>query len=272
MISTLQQQYRGFIETPSLFEEDFFGIQPFHLPQSLEKINAEVFDIPEKLVLGKRAEHFFAQAIQSSSTYELLAQNLQVIQDKKTWGEFDFFLKNLQLNQKLHVELVYKFYLYNPSFDEEMERWIGPNRKDSLLRKINRLKSHQLPLLFQQEAQETLVHHELNPKEFQQRVCFKATLFVPKNLKNHTFPTINSACIAGFWLHQEQFSAEDYGSFQYFTPQKKDWPVDPALNLQWKSFETIQSEIQVLFQHQKSALLWMKKSEQVFERFFVVWW
>lgn len=238
----------------------------------MKKVNVEGLQVSEKLVLGKRAEHFFAEAIQASETYELLAQNLQVIQDKKTWGEFDFFLKNRQLDQKLHVELVYKFYVYDPSFEEEMERWIGPNRRDSLLRKVNRLKSHQLPLLFQQEAKETLDHHGLHPKEFQQQVCFKANLFVPKNLKNHSFPKINSACIAGFWLHQEQFSAEDYGDFQFFSPKKKDWPIDPAVNTQWKSFQAIQEEIQVLLQRQKSALVWIKKSDQVFERFFVVYW
>lgn len=238
----------------------------------MEKINAEELQIPEKLVLGKRAEHFFAQAIQSSSNYELLAQNLQVIEDKKTWGEFDFFIKDLHQKQKIHVELVYKFYVYDPSFDEEMQRWIGPNRKDSLLRKVKRLKNHQLPLLFQQEAQETLDHHGLDPTEFQQQVCFKANLFIPKHLENHSFPKINSACIAGFWLHQEQFSIEDYGNYQFFSPKKKDWPVDPALNTEWKSFEAIQEEIQVLSQHQKSALLWMKKSEHLFQRFFVVWW
>ena len=40
------------------------------------------------------------------------------------------------LSKILHLELVYKFYLYDKNLGEkEIERWIGPNRSDSLLEK-----------------------------------------------------------------------------------------------------------------------------------------
>ena len=108
------------------------------------------------MVLGKRAEIFFAEAIRQSSHYDLIAQNLQLIHNKQTLGEFDFFLKEQNTQQSLHVELVYKFYVYDSSFKQQLDRWIGPNRKDSLLKKIEHIKSHQFPLLFREESQELL--------------------------------------------------------------------------------------------------------------------
>ena len=56
--------------------------------------------------MGKRAEVFFAEAIQQSSTYEVIAQNLQLIHEKQTLGEFDFFLKENTTQQQAQTELV----------------------------------------------------------------------------------------------------------------------------------------------------------------------
>jgi hypothetical protein len=47
-----------------------------------------------------------------------LYENIQVIEDKKTIGEIDFLLKK-NTKQVIHMELAYKFYLFDPSISSE---------------------------------------------------------------------------------------------------------------------------------------------------------
>ena len=229
-------------------------------------------EISPNLVLGKRAEVFFAEAIKQSSTYEVIAQNLQLIHENQTLGEFDFFLKEKSTQQLIHTELVYKFYVYDPSFENELDRWIGPNRKDTLLKKVEHLKSHQFPLLYREESTTLIQQQEIELGKIEQQVCFLANLFVPKSLLQHQFEFINNDCILGYWLHEHEFTEAEYGEFQFYSPKKPDWPVEPQHHQDWKSFHEILKDAKYLLQHQKAALIWMKKDEYTFERFFVVWW
>ena len=222
--------------------------------------------------MGKRAEVFFAEAIQQSSTYEVIAQNLQLIHEKQTLGEFDFFLKEKSTQQLIHTELVYKFYVYDPKFENELDRWIGPNRKDTLLKKVEHLKSHQFPLLFREESKDLLQQQEINLQQIKQQVCFLANLFVPKKLFNLSFDGVNNACISGYWLHKHDFTEAEYGNFQFYSPKKADWPLQPKHHQDWKSYTEILKNVNNLLQHKKSAFIWLKKDSLTFERFFVVWW
>ncbi|MBW2961574.1 DUF1853 family protein [Mesonia aestuariivivens] len=252
-------------------DKKLFGLTQFQLPKNTSSLQQNI-EIPPNLVLGKRAELFFAEAIRQSSNYDLIAQNLQLIHDKQTLGEFDFFLNEINTNQTIHVELVYKFYVYDLNFENELDRWIGPNRKDTLLKKIDRLKSHQLQLLYKKESKSLLKEHKIELDKTEQQVCFLANLFVPKSLLNHQFKQINNSCILGYWLHENEFSQEEYGSFEFYSPKKPDWPVEPQHHQNWKSYAEILHEVKYLLQHQKAALMWMKKDEQTYERFFIVWW
>jgi hypothetical protein len=65
-----------------------------------------------------------------------LYENIQVIEDKKTIGEIDFIIEDKNTKQVIHMELAYKFYLFDPSISSEpINNWIGPNRDDSLQEK-----------------------------------------------------------------------------------------------------------------------------------------
>ncbi|WP_233357625.1 DUF1853 family protein [Haloflavibacter putidus] len=266
------QQYQGFIQTPELWENNLFELNQFKLPQINKPDLSQLEDINPRLVLGKRAEHFFSLAIQNSKDYELLANNLQIIYNKETLGEFDFFLRNINRKQNLHVELVYKFYVYDPNFEAEMDRWIGPNRKDSLTRKIKHLKTHQLPLLYQPETTEILENVAIDVQNLEQEVCFKANLFLPKYMQSKNIAPLNSACIVGYYLKKEEFTKKDYGNFEYFSPKKPDWPILSESQQEWFSFTEINRQLEQLFANKKSALLWIKKSATTFERCMVVWW
>lgn len=279
MKDRILKQYEGFIKTSSLWEgqgpfdlEQFsFPPEPHLFPQHTEIINV-MPGLSENLVLGKRMESFFSFAIQNSPEYNLIAENLQIVHDKITIGEIDFILENAGNEDKLHIEMVYKFYLYDPTFKEEVQRWIGPNRKDSLPQKIKKLQDKQLPLLYHPETSRYLGLSNINNQELKQQVCFKAQLFVPLGMLGQTFALINNSCICGYWINLCEFDQKNYSPNEFYIPKKTDWPIDPARNDEWLAFPLIHSMVRELHSRKVAPLVWMKTPENIYQRFFVVWW
>lgn len=278
MKNNLQYQLQAFINTPPLwknkemFDLEQYNIPSFDLPEDLQ-IEQELPSLNTNYVLGKRMESYFELLLKFSEGWELLEKNVQIQENKITIGELDFLLKNTASSKILtHVELVFKFYIYDPTFREETSRWIGPNRKDSLLQKISKLKQRQFPLLFHPETQKKLNHLNLAPDNIEQNVCFKAQLFLPKNLMNKKFTLINEKCICGYWIKMEEFSSEEFRLSLFAFPQKQDWPVSPENNKEWISYLEVKEKIKGAHAKKKSPLVWVKKEHQVFEKIFVVWW
>ena len=276
MDQRIKEQLSGFINTPGLWRDrDLFNLHQFQFPDYPGKeVMNSAFKIPElrsNFVLGKRMEIFFDYLLGHSQQYEVIAKNLQIYRGKVTLGELDFLVKDLHDNSIYHIELVYKFYLYDPLGETE-DKWIGPNRKDSLIQKISRLKTHQIPLLEAEETREILQSYDLKFQEIKQQVCFKATLFVPKNFKLPELSKIDMACIAGYWIGFKDFSPDGYSRHSFYAPRKQDWPIDPSTNEEWNSYPEILDQVLEFIKDKRSTLMWMKNETGGFERFFVVWW
>jgi uncharacterized protein len=197
-----------------------------------------------------------------------LANNEQVIHEKKTLGELDFLLRNQSTQQVIHVELVYKFYLYDPDVSVEAERWTGPNRRDNLNRKLNRLLTRQFPLLYRPETLPLLEKLNVSLNDVVQKICFKANFFFPWNSKHDTQLTPYQ----GSWIKASDFEGPFFNSGTYFSPKKPDWPILPCHNSIWFSFEELKDQIAPLLDKEQSPLIWMKTSRGNYKRFFVVWW
>lgn len=272
--TSLFLQFEGFLKTPLIKKGScFLGFQQFLIHN--KKIPISFFDsvnLPPKLILGKRMEYFFFLYLEYFSEEKVLAHSRQIISEKITLGELDFLLKNKTTGEISHVELVYKFYLYDPKIEREEERWIGPNRNDSLLKKCNKLKNKQFPLLFRAETEPLLRELNLLGKKIQQKICFKANLFVPLPLLGKTIPCVNNSCLKGFWIPVSAFTASAFGGFEFFSPQKSDWPIAPENGTIWYSFREMEQQLLTPLTHKTSRLVWMKQNENRYSRFFVVWW
>ncbi|HET8885918.1 MAG TPA: DUF1853 family protein [Salinimicrobium sp.] len=268
----IHNQFSGFLKTPDLFiSEKNLEYKQFKLNENVIVQSDLDISIPSNLPLGKRIEHFFLYYLIHFSEEKVLANNIQIKSGKITIGELDFLIQNKLTEVCSHIELVYKFYIYDPVFENEKFALIGPNRKDSLVKKLEKLQNHQFPLLHQPETAQLIDELKINSKEVLQKICFKAFIFIPKVEKIPVFTEINPACIAGYWIRFDTFSEETYGAFQFYLPVKQDWCIEPRLVKQWFSFSEIKKEIIGLFNSEKSPLVWMK-NEKDFERFFVVWW
>lgn len=270
----LQAQFKGFIMTPliwaknGIFEYDLFTLSS----EEPLNISSEVLPEPDTFVLGKRMEHFFKIYIERYSEEQILTHNEQIFDEKQTVGELDFLLKHPETKKVTHVELVYKFYLYDPEISGEQLRWIGPNRKDRLAKKLERLRKRQFPLLRHPATVPLLDRLQLSAEDISQKLCFKASLFVPYDLRKQSFKNVNPEAIQGFWIKAADFTAKNFEGAVFHSPKKPDWPILPEDNNEWKDFAGIKNEVESMLRHKRSPLLWMKTQKGDFERFFVVWW
>lgn len=266
-------QLQGFMSNTYLTEaSNLLKKEAFILPQIELRIeDIKRLNMPSYLRLGNRLERFFSFMIQESDCYEILAENVQIIENKVTIGELDFLVKDLENNEIFHVELGGKLYLYDTAFEDELSRWIGPNRTDSLLKKIDKLNALQFPLLYWES---TLIHLEklgIETENISQKICFKVRLYVPHNLIDSEFSYVSRENIKGYYIHFDTFLEEQYADYQYFMPEKQDWIVDPKFGEVWFSHQEILPMVQKMLVHKQSPMVWIK-DEDTYSSIFVVFW
>ena len=263
----LQLQNCGYLKTPMLWKCELYdGLKAF---EGIEmKETRFEGDIPDGLRLGKRVEYFALSNISQQSQIEIIANNFQVLRDKITLGEIDALL--MINNQPVHLEIVYKFYLYNQHFGTGLNAWIGPNRKDSLIEKLNKLKNHQLPLLYQPESIAFLRRHNINVEDVQQRVLFKAQLFLPEDFELKNLNGLSDACVAGRYIHYSEFLK--FKRCKIYIPNKHNWLVVPYTSVNWMTFDSAYEKVKTYINNQYSPMVWVKKPNGLISKYFVTFW
>jgi len=264
----IQLQYEGFLNTRQLWKNnEVFGLQQFEL----SNIKSTTFEglLQKNQRLGKRVESFLSHLLKQDSTIKILVENSQIQNKKITVGELDFLIEHTK--RPIHLEVIYKFYLYDTSVGEtELEHWIGPNRRDSLVSKLTKLKDKQLPLLYNLFTKPLLTKLNLNSETIKQQVLFKAQLFIPYQAKNIEVKPLNYECINGFYINFNEL--QQFNNCKFYIPSKINWLQEIQIQTKWQSFEQFLQTIE-LFLNQKSApLCWIKHPNGETEKFFVVWW
>jgi hypothetical protein len=267
-LKNIDLQYSGFLNTPFLWENaSIYNLKQFQLP----KQDFTVFegDIIENLRLGKRVERFVTHELNANASIEILAENIQIQQQQLTLGELDCILK--YNGEPIHLEVVYKFYLYDDTVGTTaIDHWIGPNRKDSFVQKLSKLKEKQLPLLYTKECQPLLERLNLKAESIAQHVYFKAQLFVPLHLKTKTFESINNDCIRGFYIHKTEL--QQFAACKFYIPSKINWLIEVQTQCHWLTFEQFLPEVETVLQNKTAPLCWIKYPNGETEKCFVIWW
>lgn len=263
----IQKRYEGFLQTASLWKNnDVYGLHQFKIEAKTVKIDLE---IDEKLRLGKYIERFVSYQLVQEKDIKILCENIQIQRNKITLGELDCIIKK---NEKpIHLEIIYKFYLFDDSVGTtEIEHFIGPNRKDTLVEKLTKLKEKQLPLLHSNECKIYLESIQLSSEKITQQVYFKAQLFVPYSCKNMPLKTLNSDCICGFYINQKEL--ETFNDCKFFIPNKKDWLMIPHQNVKWLNFTDFKEKSAEYLARIFSPLCWLKQKNGEIKKIFLVWW
>ncbi len=221
-------------------------------------------------MLGKQAEACFTHALTQSKRYQVIASTLQIQGEVATLGEIDYLVYDRKRAQLCHIELACKFYLYDTTLETQESRWIGPNRKDTLAEKLQKLKQKQFPLLFASETERVFSSLDINTETVVQQLCLKAFLFLPKKTSVDEIPAMYRSCVVGYWIRPSQLFSKD-ASCLYALPKKKEWLLPPEMLPNWNTFEVVQHAIQQQLEIKRSPLVYRKTGDTI-ERFFVVWW
>ncbi|MBD0831985.1 DUF1853 family protein [Aestuariibaculum sediminum] len=264
----LQFQYQGYCSTPNLWVGNtVYGLEQFNLPCSrTSKFNGVIAD---KLRLGKLVERFVSHDLKQHPEISNLVEGLQIQKDKITIGELDALF--LFKKQPIHLEIVYKFYLYDPLLgDNELYNWIGPNRKDSLIKKLDKLKNKQLPLLFNSNTKHYLNRFNINANHFDQRVLFRAQLFLPYQGDKNIFNLINPECVQGFYIKMKDLDV--FKTSKFYIPSKLDWLLEVSAHVNWLTYSKFKAEIINLITNKTSPLCWVKHPNGIIKKIFIVWW
>lgn len=269
-ISKLKQQYQGLCNTPNLWNNTTFYEYPHIEIPFAENTDLTSIDTEKHHRLGKLVEVFYQKNLEAQTGYRSLAHNIQIQIDKhQTIGEIDFIVETP--NQEIHhIELAYKFYLYKTDLPYEIDRWVGPNLKDSLTQKLQKLKEKQFPRLYHYKTQEILQEKKIDTSKIQQSIHLKGQLYIPLSLMNHTFPHINNDCIKGYYISYKEIDFL-FPLALYHVPVKQDWLIDPENNTDWIPFVEVKPMIMEQIKVNHSPLVWIKRGE-IYERFFITFW
>lgn len=245
-----------------LFDIDLDGIGEFEIDR---------FKPSHKI--GRIAEHIIEAYFKQSSKYELLFRNLVIKKDNTTLGELDFIVSDVLSNQLLHIELACKFYLFDAKEGNGRKGWIGPNRKDKLHEKWDRLVQHQLPLLYHEATQDVLRFYGIEPLGIQQRTCFRAYLFTPMGeALDPSRHGVNANAWHGYHMPYKAMHQYIKGNQQVALVTKHDWICKPHLEVNYTSFESLIGSIENAIKNEYSVLLWVQHDENIIIPIFVTWW
>lgn len=263
-----QQGFKAYQNTPHLWHGYLNGLHSFKLPST--QVAFKPTATQKRLRLGKWVEQFAVHQIKIHESYKLLAESLQILRDKQTLGELDILF--VKASQAIHLECVYKFYLYDHtrSYKKPLEYWIGPNRTDALVYKLDKLKTKQLPLLYHPTCESYLNHLGYSSSDFKQYLQFKAQLFLPLNQLHLDIYPLNKSCIQGFHCSIEALAT--FKDFQLYIPHKLDWLLKPHLNVEWLTFSEGYKSIEDQCQKHRSPLVWLKDPEQHLQKAFITWY
>ena len=260
-----QLRFEGFLKTPTLWESSpVYELIQFEIEQKSIGIDTE---IDTKLRLGKYVERFVSHQLINTESISLIAENIQISKDRITLGELDCLLyKNAN---PIHLEVIYKFYLYDPT-KQGLHCWIGPNKKDRLVEKLEKLQQKQLPLLYSKECEKYLKSISLHSSDFSQQVYFKAQLFVPLGMQTSIDVNINTDCIIGFYCTPLELTT--FKNAKFYIPSKKDWLIIPHTNVAWMGYEKYLEQSKNYLDRQFSPMCWMKTNKGELKKFFLIWW
>lgn len=194
--------------------------QPKALLQHLQKLHNQR--------LGLYFEALWQFFLQQDPEVELLAHNLPVRDGGRTVGEFDCLYFCHRRQRPIHLELAVKFYLRDDSTNSPAAmRWLGPNARDRLDLKLNRLLEHQVLLSRHPLGQEVLAGIGIEDPLLELEM--KGRLYQPLASNGPPPPAYNTRQPLQQWSRAGEHWDTSLASDETFLPLRRDQWLAPAL-------------------------------------------
>ena len=221
--------------TTAFYEQAYFSVK-----QKLLLLDNDDKDLQHFLQQGndKRLGVYFERLwlywLTLSPEYSCLGHNIQIQDHTRTIGEFDLMVANRQTHAVEHWELALKFYLGDKTLTEG-ENWPGPDRRDRLDIKYQKLTQQQLQLKAKPAAMDYCQAQGWHINQC--RLISKGCLFAPFD-NNLPWPRqVNPEHLKGQWLNLKSlFQNKASLQHQNFTLlEKRQWlslQAEPKISYQ----------------------------------------
>lgn len=231
---------------PALSTTERARLTQLTLPQS--------FDTPSSHApkLGRYFESLLALWIEKGLGATRLHRGVVLNRGTETLGEMDFlFTTQEEPNITQHWEVAVKFYLFQDG------RYLGPQGRDRLDLKLDRLYLRQLALAQTPEASAWIAKHRL-PSRVESRAFVKGRLFYPleQNWRTHPAPPeIEANHLRGWWSREFPQSGITADSRWILLSKLKWMTGDPATNA--LNEDQARAHCEAHFQKSQTALHWL---------------
>ena len=174
--------------------------------------------------LGHLYEDALQHLIEQSPVLSLLAPHLQVIDPAGiTRGEMDFLVRDESAGSDFQLELAVKFYLARRT--EEGWCFPGPDPRDNWLRKLERMRTHQLRLARLPDTA-ALLQERFGISELKLRQLIYGRLFFPIEESDSVLPeAMQPDGLRGRWLTRAQWPEFLASAQELRVIPKPLWPV-----------------------------------------------
>ena len=193
--------------SPIFHLDDYYKKWLFTLDDNPKSLIEWVGD--EKQKLGIYHEKLWQFFLKNNGKTELISHNLKVKGTHNDIGEFDIIYSD-NSKKLFHLEIANKYYLCINEDSKSLSNWVGPNKIDSLEKKINHTLNKQIKLsdtIFGEKEIECVIRKKnkisLIDQPVVKQIQIGGRLFYPnssKKSKHRTPNLINSNHNKGSWL------------------------------------------------------------------------
>ena len=182
--------------------------------------------------IGAYFESLWAFYLLSNPSYELIAKNLQANSKTRTEGEFDFIVFDIDSGHYIHQEVAIKFYLgfskqNHHNFSDGQNIWLGPQCKDRLDLKMDKMLNSQIKLSNKDSGKKALKSINIDPdtNNIKTQLIMKGYLFYPPNPSVVAPDICNQNHLRGLWFTLDEFTTyieeSDFDAWALLT--KPEW-------------------------------------------------
>lgn len=166
---------------------------------------------PPQRRLGFYFERLYEVMLTDLLGWQILLKNAQIQSNGHTLGELDFVVHNTTDNRIEHHEIAIKYYLGVPN-GGDTALWYGPNARDRLDLKSDRLINHQSTRTRQPETQALLSKHGISGP-LTARIFMPGYLFYPLADAMESPPETPGDHLRGWWDYADNLSDTDTSSW-----------------------------------------------------------
>lgn len=179
---------------------------------------------PPQRRLGFYFERLYEVMLTDLLGWEILLKNAQIQSNGHTLGELDFIVHNTTDDRIEHHEIAIKYYLGFPNSGSEA-LWYGPNARDRLDLKSDRLINHQSTRTRHPETRELLSSHGIKGP-ISARIFMPGYLFYPLAIAVKAPSTTPHNHLRGWWAYADELEETDTSTWVQL--HKPHW-IGPCL-------------------------------------------